>query len=161
MKNVPITHSSLQHDFGCTTCSAVGFMMKGKLRLVAACPNTLASKKTCGSTLRVVLLSKPSPLRLVHHHVYSRRTAHRAHARAQSACISIPITLIHVRPSSAQQKTTPQQARSILTSTPQIAYALVGLMVKMNAIDVQVLQVRAFISPIPGHHVSPRDVSNH
>ncbi|KAF8551088.1 hypothetical protein OG21DRAFT_1499360 [Imleria badia] len=38
------------------------------------------------------------------------------------------------------KKTTPQQARSILTSTPQIAYALVALMVKMNAIDVQVLQ---------------------
>ncbi|KAN0073681.1 hypothetical protein V8E55_012158 [Tylopilus felleus] len=38
------------------------------------------------------------------------------------------------------KKTTPQQARSILTSTPQIAYALVALMVKMNAVDVQVLQ---------------------
>ncbi|KAH7923780.1 hypothetical protein BV22DRAFT_1035905 [Leucogyrophana mollusca] len=38
------------------------------------------------------------------------------------------------------KKTTPEQARAILTSTPQIAYALVALMVKMNAVDVQVLQ---------------------
>jgi hypothetical protein len=59
---------------------------------------------------------------------------------------------------SAPQKTTPQQARSILTSTPQIAYALVALMVKMNAIDVQVLQVRMFISPAPGLRVSSHDV---
>ena len=50
-----------------------------------------------------------------------------------------------------QQKTTPQQARSILTSTPQIAYALVALMVKMNAVDVQVLQVRAFIHRMSFH----------
>ncbi|KAF9235386.1 hypothetical protein BU15DRAFT_89598 [Melanogaster broomeanus] len=40
------------------------------------------------------------------------------------------------------KKTTPDQARAILTSTPQIAYALIALMVKMNAVDVQVLQVR-------------------
>ncbi|KAH7914548.1 hypothetical protein BJ138DRAFT_1123440 [Hygrophoropsis aurantiaca] len=38
------------------------------------------------------------------------------------------------------KKTTPAEARAILTSTPQIAYALVALMVKMNAMDVQVLQ---------------------
>ncbi|KAH7886448.1 hypothetical protein F5I97DRAFT_1809457, partial [Phlebopus sp. FC_14] len=38
------------------------------------------------------------------------------------------------------KKTTPDQARAILSSTPQIAYALMSLMVKMNAIDVQVLQ---------------------
>ncbi|KAG1846192.1 hypothetical protein DFJ58DRAFT_799352 [Suillus subalutaceus] len=38
------------------------------------------------------------------------------------------------------KKTTPEQARAILASTPQIAYALIGLMVKMNAVDVQVLQ---------------------
>ncbi|KAJ8586137.1 hypothetical protein M405DRAFT_853433 [Rhizopogon salebrosus TDB-379] len=38
------------------------------------------------------------------------------------------------------KKTTPDQARAILASTPQIAYALIGLMVKMNAVDVQVLQ---------------------
>ncbi|KAF8838700.1 hypothetical protein BDN67DRAFT_971181 [Paxillus ammoniavirescens] len=38
------------------------------------------------------------------------------------------------------KKTTPDQARAILTSTPQIAYALIALMVKMNAVDVQVLQ---------------------
>lgn len=34
-------------------------------------------------------------------------------------------------------------------------------MVKMNAVDVQVLQVRSFISPIPSHDVSSRDVSHH
>ncbi|KAG1763252.1 hypothetical protein EDD22DRAFT_514327 [Suillus occidentalis] len=38
------------------------------------------------------------------------------------------------------KKTTPEQARAILASTPQIAYALICLMVKMNAVDVQVLQ---------------------
>ncbi|KAG6329005.1 hypothetical protein ID866_10085, partial [Astraeus odoratus] len=38
------------------------------------------------------------------------------------------------------KKTTPDQARAILASTPQIAYALITLMVKMNAVDVQVLQ---------------------
>ncbi|KAI5988839.1 hypothetical protein F5J12DRAFT_865122 [Pisolithus orientalis] len=38
------------------------------------------------------------------------------------------------------KNTTPDQARSILASTPQIAYALITLMVKMNAVDVQVLQ---------------------
>lgn len=54
---------------------------------------------------------------------------------------------------SARQKTTPQQARSILTSTPQIAYALVALMVKMNAIDVQVLQVRPFMDQVPSHDI--------
>ncbi|KAI6135973.1 hypothetical protein F5141DRAFT_1059240 [Pisolithus sp. B1] len=40
------------------------------------------------------------------------------------------------------KNTTPDQARSILASTPQIAYALITLMVKMNAVDVQVLQTR-------------------
>ncbi|KIM64139.1 hypothetical protein SCLCIDRAFT_1213549 [Scleroderma citrinum Foug A] len=38
------------------------------------------------------------------------------------------------------KKTTPDQSRAILASTPQIAYALITLMVKMNAVDVQVLQ---------------------
>lgn len=69
-------------------------------------------------------------------------------------CIFIPTTSVARSTVSAQQKTTPQQARSILASTPQIAYALVALMVKMNAIDVQVLQVRTFISQTPGHRVS-------
>ncbi|EGN93546.1 hypothetical protein SERLA73DRAFT_156149 [Serpula lacrymans var. lacrymans S7.3] len=38
------------------------------------------------------------------------------------------------------KKTTPEQARAILSSQPQIAYALIALMVKINAVDVQVLQ---------------------
>ncbi|KAL4068824.1 hypothetical protein V8B97DRAFT_752844 [Scleroderma yunnanense] len=46
------------------------------------------------------------------------------------------------------KKTTPEQARAILASTPQIAYALITLMVKMNAVDVQVLQV-AYSANIP------------
>ena len=39
------------------------------------------------------------------------------------------------------QRTPPEQTRSILASQPQIAYALIALMVKINAVDVQVLQV--------------------
>ncbi|EIW87390.1 hypothetical protein CONPUDRAFT_161934 [Coniophora puteana RWD-64-598 SS2] len=50
------------------------------------------------------------------------------------------------------KKTTPEQARTILSSTPQIAYALVALMVKMNAVDVQVLHntVAAFSANAQG-----------
>ncbi|KAI6098921.1 hypothetical protein EV401DRAFT_2061938 [Pisolithus croceorrhizus] len=49
------------------------------------------------------------------------------------------------------KNTTPDQARSILASTPQIAYALITLMVKMNAVDVQVLQktVTAYSTNVP------------
>ena len=39
------------------------------------------------------------------------------------------------------QKTTPDAARTILNSQPQIAYALITLMVNMNAINVDVLHV--------------------
>jgi cleavage stimulation factor subunit 2 len=41
------------------------------------------------------------------------------------------------------QKTTPDSARAILNSQPQIAYALITLMVNMNAINVDVLHVRS------------------
>ncbi|KAI5998286.1 hypothetical protein EDD15DRAFT_2508994 [Pisolithus albus] len=49
------------------------------------------------------------------------------------------------------KNTTSDQARSILASTPQIAYALITLMVKMNAVDVQVLQktVTAYSTNVP------------
>ena len=39
------------------------------------------------------------------------------------------------------QKTTPDQARAILNAQPQISYALIGLMIKMNVIDVELLTV--------------------
>jgi cleavage stimulation factor subunit 2 len=42
------------------------------------------------------------------------------------------------------QRTTPDQARTVLTGQPQISYALIALMVKMNAVNVDVLQVRLF-----------------
>jgi hypothetical protein len=39
------------------------------------------------------------------------------------------------------QRTTPDQAKAILNSQPQIAYALVALMVKMGIIDIPIFQV--------------------
>ncbi|EIM92403.1 uncharacterized protein STEHIDRAFT_164689 [Stereum hirsutum FP-91666 SS1] len=38
------------------------------------------------------------------------------------------------------KKTSPAQARAILNAQPQIAYALIGIMIKMNAINVEVFQ---------------------
>ncbi|KAJ7632383.1 hypothetical protein FB45DRAFT_912311 [Roridomyces roridus] len=38
------------------------------------------------------------------------------------------------------KKTTPAAARQILNNQPSIAYALIGLMVSMNAINIQVFQ---------------------
>ncbi|TDL20910.1 hypothetical protein BD410DRAFT_821672 [Rickenella mellea] len=38
------------------------------------------------------------------------------------------------------QKTTPEQARSILSAQPQIAYALMTLMIKLNVVNLEVLQ---------------------
>ncbi|KAI6135960.1 hypothetical protein F5141DRAFT_1208322 [Pisolithus sp. B1] len=48
------------------------------------------------------------------------------------------------------KNTTPDQARSILASAPQIAYALITLIIKMNAVDVQVLQYNR--TPTPQTH---------
>lgn len=48
-------------------------------------------------------------------------------------------------PSQLAQKTTPDQARVILTAQPQISYALMALMVNLNAINMEVTQVRDFI----------------
>lgn len=42
------------------------------------------------------------------------------------------------------QKTTPTAARTILNGQPAIAYGLISLMVQMNAIDLEVFQVRDF-----------------
>lgn len=39
------------------------------------------------------------------------------------------------------KKTTPAAAKQILNSQPQIAYALITLMVSMNAINLEVFQV--------------------
>ncbi|KAF7981396.1 hypothetical protein HWV62_33895 [Athelia sp. TMB] len=46
-------------------------------------------------------------------------------------------------------KTTPDAARSVLGGQPHVAYALIALMVKMNAVDVGVLQqtVATFSAP--------------
>ncbi|KAI0050609.1 hypothetical protein FA95DRAFT_1555530 [Auriscalpium vulgare] len=38
------------------------------------------------------------------------------------------------------KKTTPDQAKGILNQQPQISYALIALMVKMNAVNVEVLE---------------------
>ncbi|KAK7686604.1 hypothetical protein QCA50_010204 [Cerrena zonata] len=38
------------------------------------------------------------------------------------------------------KRTTPEQARAILNAQPQIAYALIAMMVNINAIDVEVVQ---------------------
>ena len=40
------------------------------------------------------------------------------------------------------QKTTPEQAKAILNAQPQIAYALMSVMVNLNAVNVEVIQVR-------------------
>ncbi|KIM82179.1 hypothetical protein PILCRDRAFT_820549 [Piloderma croceum F 1598] len=53
------------------------------------------------------------------------------------------------------KRTTPDQARTVLAGQPQISYALIALMVKMNAVNVDVLQktVAAFsaspVAPVP------------
>ena len=49
----------------------------------------------------------------------------------------------------ASQKTTPDQTRSILTAQPHVAYALITLMLNINAVDVDVLQrtVASFAMP--------------
>ncbi|KAJ3485430.1 hypothetical protein NLI96_g4957 [Meripilus lineatus] len=38
------------------------------------------------------------------------------------------------------KKTTPEQAKSILNAQPQIAYALMSVMVNLNAVNVEVIQ---------------------
>ncbi|KAI0307628.1 hypothetical protein B0F90DRAFT_1807080 [Multifurca ochricompacta] len=43
------------------------------------------------------------------------------------------------------KKTTPDQAKAILHSQPQIAYALVALMVKIGVIDIPIFQVKPVI----------------
>ena len=40
-----------------------------------------------------------------------------------------------------RQKTTPEQAKLILNSQPQVSYALMDLMVKINAVNMEVFQV--------------------
>ena len=54
--------------------------------------------------------------------------------RALTVSCSVPPQLV--------QKTTPEQARVILNAQPQIAYALMALMVNLNAINMEVTQVR-------------------
>jgi cleavage stimulation factor subunit 2 len=45
------------------------------------------------------------------------------------------------------QRTTPDQAKAILNSQPQIAYALVALMVKIGIIDIPIFQVSFMTLP--------------
>jgi hypothetical protein len=52
------------------------------------------------------------------------------------------------------QRTTPDQAKAILNSQPQIAYALVALMVKIGIIDIPIFQVSltlSYIRPVSDH----------
>ena len=51
------------------------------------------------------------------------------------------LTLSNYGPANWYQKTTPAAARGILNDQPAIAYALITLMVSMNAIDIEVFQV--------------------
>ncbi|PCH34144.1 hypothetical protein WOLCODRAFT_160637 [Wolfiporia cocos MD-104 SS10] len=49
------------------------------------------------------------------------------------------------------KKTTPEQARTILNSQPQIAYALMAVMVNVNAVNVEVIQkTLAAYGALPG-----------
>ena len=51
--------------------------------------------------------------------------------------------LIHKPTLHCAQRTTPNEARTILNSQPQIAYALMSVMVNINAVKMEVVQVRA------------------
>lgn len=52
------------------------------------------------------------------------------------------------------KKTTPAAAKQILNSQPQIAYALMTLMVSMNAVNFEVFQVYTVWSQISLLHFS-------
>ncbi|KIK68830.1 hypothetical protein GYMLUDRAFT_34821 [Collybiopsis luxurians FD-317 M1] len=58
------------------------------------------------------------------------------------------------------KKTTPAAAKQILNSQPQIAYALISLMVSMNAVNYQVFQRTladfAISQPAPSAHPPPQ-----
>jgi cleavage stimulation factor subunit 2 len=49
--------------------------------------------------------------------------------------------LLRVATAQHSQRTAPDQAKAILNSQPQIAYALVALMVKIGIIDIPIFQV--------------------
>lgn len=69
---------------------------------------------------------------LLHLHVRSLRLRTKRFSFSQSAAIH-----------NGLQKTKPEEARSILNQQPQISYALIALMVKLNAINVEVMTVRS------------------
>ena len=68
----------------------------------------------------------------------SRGPINRAPSRAQGKqCL----LLLGIARAHRSQRTTPDQAKAILNSQPQIAYALVALMVKIGIIDIPIFQV--------------------
>lgn len=75
------------------------------------------------------------------------RTAPRAPHPTKSELLT---QLPNKNASTSNQKSTPDAARQILNSQPQIAYALITLMVTMNAVNFEVFQVRLFISFVKG-----------
>jgi hypothetical protein len=66
------------------------------------------------------------------------RQTHRATLRAQG--VQWPASRV-ITTAQWPQRTTPDQAKAILISQPQIAYALVALMVKIGIIDIPIFQV--------------------
>ena len=48
---------------------------------------------------------------------------------------------MYLQSESLSKKTTPDAAKAILNAQPQITYALIKLMIKMNIVDPEVLQV--------------------
>jgi cleavage stimulation factor subunit 2 len=55
--------------------------------------------------------------------------------------------LLAIARAQRSQRTTPDQAKAILNSQPQISYALVALMVKINIIDIPIFQVSFMLLP--------------
>jgi len=58
------------------------------------------------------------------------------HLKVHTRPLSYPTLILNLR-----QKTTPEQAKLILNSQPQVSYALMDLMVKINAVNMEVFQV--------------------
>lgn len=49
------------------------------------------------------------------------------------------------------QRTTPNEAKTILNSQPQIAYALMAMMVNINAVKTEIVQVRFHVPQYTTH----------
>ena len=68
--------------------------------------------------------------------VFQMKTSSSYSYTSRSALPLFPLFLLDYR-----QKTTPEQAKMILNSQPQVSYALMDLMVKINAVNMEVFQV--------------------